>query len=240
MPITFAKLGEYGRLGNQLWQISATIGHAIRHNDLFVFPDWKYKHQFNIPLKHFVSNIRSSNVFEEPHFHYISMPYWKDMNLLGYFQSPRYWADIKDKILTMLTPNINVLCNDHAFIHIRRGDYLQHVGCYEILGMDYYEKAMEKVGSSRYLIFSDDIAWCKDHFIGNAFDFAEGSSNVEDLALMSNCQAGGICANSSFSFWGGILNSKTDNIVMPKKWFGPKLASTHDTKDLVYGNWVKI
>lgn len=35
---TFKKLGRYGRIGNQMFQIASTIGIAIKHNDTFAFP----------------------------------------------------------------------------------------------------------------------------------------------------------------------------------------------------------
>ena len=240
MTVTFAKLGQYGRLGNQLWQASAVIGYAMKYNMDFILPNWNYKNNFNIPLHHFSDKVISCYTHIEENFHYKEIPYYSNINLEGYFQSPFYWLEFKDSVIKMLTPNINVAsCADYAFIHVRRGDYLKHIDCYEILDMNYYESAMQKINNKKYLIFSDDIPWCKKHFIGNQFEFSENNSNIIDLALMISCDKGGICANSSFSFWGGIL-SKNSNIIIPNKWFGPKLAPTHNTKDLIYNNWLKV
>jgi len=43
-------------------------------------------------------------------------------------------------------------------------------------------------------------------------------SEVDSLYLMSQCGAGGICANSSYSWWGAYLNPNR-MIVMPSKWY---------------------
>jgi len=36
--------------------------------------------------------------------------------------------------------------------------------------------------------------------------------------MMSKCSKGGICANSSFSWWGAFLNPNR-TIIMPSRWF---------------------
>jgi hypothetical protein len=41
---------------------------------------------------------------------------------------------------------------------------------------------------------------------------------VTSLALMASCTEGGICANSTFSWWGAYLNPKR-TLILPNKWF---------------------
>ena len=240
MTVTFAQLGKYGRLGNQLWQIAATIGYSHRHGCDYALPQWEYASQFNIPAESF-RPFKSKNSYNEPYFHYAGIPFKPDTNLHGYFQSYKYWHDCEGKIRRLLTPKrYQEKLLDTTAIHVRRTDYLTHKGCYEILGMNYYERAMAQMNTSKYLIFSDDISWCKKHFIGNQFEFSEGNSDVVDLSIMIKC-INNIIANSSFSWWGAWLNPNPDKVVIaPKNWFGPKLASTHDTKDLLPSEWLKI
>lgn len=74
-----------------------------------------------------------------------------------------------------------------------------------------------------FLIFSDDIEYCKTIKFGNIkILFSEGNKNSIDLLLMSLCDHH-IIANSSFSFWGALLNSKKNKKVLcPKNYIGGK------------------
>ena len=240
MTVTFAKLGQYGRLGNMLWQISATISHALKYNDTFLFPDWDQKSLFNIPHTAFTQKLATLRTSEEPHFHYSPIPYWGSMNLHGYYQSYLYWQDHKDIIKQYLTPTLQVGNINKTALHVRRTDYLTHKGCYQILDRtNYYDKALEHISPKEVLIFSDDIAWCKSQFTENMFEFSEVENEVYDLANMISCE-NVIIANSSFSWWGAYLNAHNNKVVVaPKRWFGPQL-SMHNTKDLIPPEWISV
>ena len=94
------------------------------------------------------------------------------------------------------------------------------------------------MGDITYLIFSNDIEWCKKNFIGNQFIFIEGEKDYIDLWLMSLCK-NNIIANSSFSWWGAWLNTNSDKkVITPKNWFGP--AINHSTQDLIPEKWFMI
>ena len=45
--ITYLNLGNYGRLGNQLWEIASTVGIATKNEHDFIFPNWTYNKFFN-------------------------------------------------------------------------------------------------------------------------------------------------------------------------------------------------
>ena len=110
-------------------------------------------------------------------------------------------------------------------VHIRRGDYLVTPGC-SVLGIDYYRKATEVIREREpaplWVVFSDDIPWCRTHFgfLENAV-FVEGNEAEpwEDLRLMAACQHH-VIANSSFSWWGACLGRDPDGLtVAPEYWF---------------------
>lgn len=236
--ISFKQLGQLGRIGNKLFQLSATIALALRNNDKYVFPYWEEQPFFN--LKNcFSDQIQNTNVFNENGFAYKPIPYTPNTDLVGFFQSEKYFEDYKNVIISLLTPKIGYgIQYDQASIHVRRGDYLSLPNAYNQLGMPYYNAAMEVVKAKRYMVFSDDINWCKTHFIGPQFVFSEGNSPVVDLSYMISCEHN-IIGNSSFSWWGAYLNKNPYKmIVAPKTWFGPKLP--HDTKDLLPKEWIQI
>jgi len=237
--ITFAKLGKYGRIGNTMFQAATTIALAHRNNDEYKFPRWDHSKDFNIPQDRF-GKVHFTDTFNEPHFHYAGIPYKRDLNLMGYFQSYKYFQDEDHIITPLLMPKVVIDKVDKVSIHVRRTDYLVHKGCYNILNMgNYYERAMEASGGKKFLVFSDDIDWCKKHFIGNEFDFSEGERDIKDLSIMIAC-SGHIIANSSYSWWAAWLDKKGGKVIAPRAWFGPELSPTHDTKDLLPEWWVKI
>ena len=241
MTITFIKLGSYGRMGNAMFQAATTMALAWRNKDGFQFPKWIYSKDFNIPKYHFVFRSNNGPQYEEPHFHYSPIPYKENLNIHGYFQSEKYFKDFGDKIRDSFQSQYKYRFRDDVCsIHVRRGDYLIHEGCYNILDMKYYEKAMSLTGYKKFLIFSDDINWCKSKFVGKEFEFSTEKDPVRDISRMKMCGAH-IIANSSFSWWGAWLNDYKDKIVIaPSNWFGPKLSPTHDTKDLIPGEWLQI
>lgn len=236
--ITFSKLGNLGRLGNQLFQISSAISLAMRNNDTYVFPSWKYESFFNL-YDCFDSNIKPTHLYNEPFFHYQEIPYINTKNqvldLSGYFQSYKYFQEHEGLIKSLLTPKIGFGIKwGVTSIHVRHGDYLNLTKEYEQLGMSYYNEAMNIVKSERYLIVSDDIPWCMRHFVGNQFQFSEGDE-ITDLSLQISCEHN-IISNSSFSWWGGFLNKNpSKTVIAPSRWFGPALQ--HNIKDLIPKNW---
>ena len=85
--------------------------------------------------------------------------------------------------------------------------------------------------SVHFIVFSDDIEWCKENMGGN-LSFADSSPAV-DMCTMSSCDIH-IIANSSFSWWGAYL-AKSNAVIAPKQWFGPDGPENWDT--VYYHNW---
>jgi hypothetical protein len=242
MPITFSQLGKLGRRGNALFQAATTIALALRNNDTYILPHCELMYTTNIPVDKFSNNIKFSSVYQEPHFHYAPIDYKPNLSLNGYYQSSLYFDDYKNEITNLFTPNDNLPeQRNKVSIHIRRTDYLTFKNCYHQLDRNnYYDKAMEVSGGTKFLIFSDDIRWAKDNFKGNEFEFSEGNPGHIDMKYMSLC-SDNIIANSSFSYWSAYLNRNPAKIIIaPDKWFGPELASTHNTKDLYLPEMIRI
>ncbi len=178
----------------------------------------------------------------------------KDKYIYGYFQSEKYFDNIKDIIKRDFT-SWDILDNDNkqilndikknnsVSIHIRRGDYLKIADTQGICTLLYYQRAIEKICSiiekPKFYIFSNDISWCKKNLdIKNAIFIGhnDGINSYKDMQLMSNCQHN-IIANSTFSWWGAWLNSNKKKIVIsPNQW----MQSTNGTGDIIPENWIKI
>ena len=251
-----------GGLGNYMFQIAAAISLAIKNDDKAEFyvqgSSQVHKHLTSYTDNIFrkVNIVNASNLpyvrYVEPGFSYNEIPYRNNIMLYGYFQSEKYFKDNRLEILEVFKPDKTQI--DYIFskygslleldktcsIHVRRGDYLKLSQHHPPCEMEYYKAAMDIIGNdTTYLIFSDDIAWCKENFIGEQFKFIENETDVTDLAIMAHCK-NNIIANSSFSWWGAWLNENEDKIVVsPTKWFGPAKGNIN-VDDIYAKNWIKI
>ncbi len=159
----------------------------------------------------------------------------------GYWLDYRYSKDITDLLqetydfklpfneATEGMLHIIRKCNNAVGIHVRRGDYLKAKNYAGLCGLDYYEAAlkyfMTRFKDPTFFIFSDDIGWCMENIVPLLFgcdyhiiDFNKGIDSPLDMMLMSECNHN-IIANSSFSWWGAVLNKNPDKIVCaPRKW----------------------
>jgi hypothetical protein len=133
----------------------------------------------------------------------------------------------------------NLLDDNTCSVHIRRGDYLRFPNDHPTLLNDYYFKSFDKMKkNTKFIVFSDDITWCKDNIKGNNMFYIEDETDYVNLILMSLCKHN-IIANSSFSWWGAWLNkNKNKKVIAPKIWFGPN--KNLNTKDLIPNKWITI
>ena len=131
-----------------------------------------------------------------------------------YVQDPAYFEDCKDEIRIMYGHGIVPV--DRVGIHIRRGDYVNNPFYADLMTTGYYERAMALFPNEKFLVFSDDIEWCKQQDIFKKCEFSEGRTEVEDMNLMAGCK-GIIMANSSFSWWGAYLSN--GKVIAPKDWY---------------------
>ena len=255
--ITFTKLGNLGRLGNQMFQIAGTIGIAIRNDQGFVFPVWGYSEYYKNPIPQIegahLLNLDLKLYDATTPFHYrpVSLEGRYDWDIIGYLQSEKYFKHceniireyftLKDCHVAYLKSKYEHLLEaDCCSISVRRGDYLLAQHHYPVLSMNYFNRAMAHFPSDTvYLIFSDDIGWCKRQFVGGKFHFIEEPSEVLSLHLISFCR-NNIISNSTFGWWGAWLNENSDKtVIAPSRWFGDGFADL-DAKDIIPEEWLKI
>lgn len=240
--ISFPTLGVIGRLGNHLFQIAATIGLALDHHESFGFLRWKHEGQFEL-ADCFHRELPSGNDYWEPHFHYDPIPYERGLRLHGFFQSEKYFGAHKGEIRRLLSPKrVRPKLRGVASVQVRRGDYLQLPENHPVLSSDYYGEAVSRLmahGISKFLVFSDDLQWCREHFNSPPFDVISDMSDIGQFELSLSCEHH-VMANSTFSWWTAWLDPNPEKIVIaPKKWFGPGYAH-FDTKDLIPSSWIVL
>ena len=233
--ITFLRLGKYGRLGNQMFQIAGTIGIATKSGLDFGFPDWQnhdHKTRFKSPedisiQKYFKTPLPKLDPHADYPEHGVKWGYHEilatdKISLWGHFQSEKYFKHCRpiiQKYFELKTPT------SMKGIEVQKN-------------MKYYEPALAQFPADwPVLVFSDDIPTTK-HYFGNSVDYAEGNHYMEDLYLMSQCQHF-IIGNSSFSWWPAWLkDNPTKKIIAPKNWFGPVCKA--DPKDIYAEGWIII
>ena len=155
-----------------------------------------------------------------------SLTLHKSITLKGYFQYLPAIAEVIPKLresVLQVIPSFPEYAN-YSFLHIRRGDYLQYSTVYPALGESYYVAALKEIGSTKCIILSDDIPWCREQsWLSSqsdpekSFIFIDEPNEVRVLGIMASCNKGAIIANSTFSWWGAIL-SGSEKVVYPSKW----------------------
>ena len=133
----------------------------------------------------------------------------------------------KDKFLIDIIKN-----NNSVSIHFRLTDYL--VMSSLNLKRDYYINALKFFKKNDFfVIFSDDINAVKQMNLFSEYKhvfYVENKSVACDLYYMSLCK-NNIIANSSFSFWGGVLNKNNKKVVVcPYRFIG------NSAKEAMYMN----
>jgi hypothetical protein len=260
MDIVSTKL--MGGLGNYMFQIATAFAVSLRDNKKFICETYDTQVPQK-PVQYYCNNLfrkiefTQEHIPHQPHgessFAFSEIPNLQgNIRLYGYFQSEKYFQNYRSEILDLFdldeeTKNnikqkyASVLDKTPTSLHVRRGDYVWLSDYHYNQSVDYYKSATDIIGKEElYLIFSDDIQWCKENldFIENKI-FITDNTDYEDLYLMSLCE-NNIIANSSFSWWAAWLNrNENKKVISPKNWFG-KSNSHLDTKDLYCDKWYVI
>ena len=247
-----------GGMANMMFHIATIWTLAKDNNDILVLLDIDKKinnliHDGRINLDHAndykylfdrfpqITNYSPNKIgfaFEE-----LNIPYIPNREYVGYFQSEEYFKHRRSEILELFKPaesfigKINAYSNlfNNISLHVRRNDYVKLYPEIHIpQQMEYYNEALSLLPQDKkVLIFSDDLPWCYENFIGDRFIFIKELDYIS-MYLMSKMKYH-IIANSSFSWWGAWLG-ESEKVIAPKKWFGNDL----NYENIVPKNWLKI
>jgi hypothetical protein len=274
--ITFSQVGQYGRLGNQLFQyamvraVSLERGYNLKMpnpQDIICQNQKCQLDQFNIKCD-FLEHGDLSKVqhrFNEPnHSDFWPQVFWAKDNtdFFGYFQNYLYFAKYEKQIREDLKLNDelqqyaldyvgNLKQNNEKIVsvHFRRGDNVdgtfgRHSGLVDnYFGLDgrfdsdsffgeYLFKAIDKFDENcKFLVFSGgtwsgsnhnqgDMSWCKQNIKDDRFLFCEGNSDLQDFAIMTNCDHNIISHSTSFGYWSAFLNPNKNKIIVAPREYG--------------------
>jgi len=143
--ITFDKIGEYGRLGNQLFQYAILKSVSLKTNyDIVLKHNLRNKswhnqncqlEKFKLPSCIFSQNLYYTSTYEEKY----SRDYDENIfnikdntNFFGFFQNPKYFESIRedlisefelvDEVMEKVHNFLNKFNNTIVSLHVRRGD----------------------------------------------------------------------------------------------------------------------
>jgi len=243
-------------LGNRFFQVAAMLGYAEKHGHAPVFvKQWISENRDHpgpttivdyfpsIPVvdtgntENTIDRKEESwgNIHASDAFVYRSSPALRgNVCLSGFFQSIKYLPNYIKRPAILERP----ILHNHAFLHVRRGDYLSPYCVHHCVDLEeYYRTALTLYDPDvRILVCSDDIAWCKETLPLRYSDVVKphrwsflNEDDVTTLGLMTACEYGGICANSTFSWWGAYWNSSLKKLIcMPKTWGKPPMPEAKE------------
>jgi hypothetical protein len=171
--------------------------------------------------------------------------------LLGWFQSERYFTHVADEVVEQLRfPEVHLPRSLSArpvvAVSFRRGDYVR-LGWQ--LPFSYYERALDRmtdeVPGATFLVFGDDpefvrlaTDWMTRYGPAtNAYDINAGA--LEQLVLASLCDHA-VIANSSFAWWSAWLGDRRAGVDGSRLVLAPEDYRTRFGADLLPDRWIAL
>jgi hypothetical protein len=218
------------KIKNNIYQLNSNqINHIVSLHKDSMFTEIKYTYS------NFPSNIKYLSGYFQA-FSYIK----DDIDMIKdiFVNPPVIQKYIKDNYNDSLLKDIS----DTVVIHVRRTDYILSPDVFGWLSNDYYIRSMEimrqKLGKEpKWVIFSDDIPWCKDQSIFKDAYFVEEKDEIVSFELMIQFE-NYIIPNSSYSWWATILGVPYKHVCAPPKWF---YTSPEEYCNILYpDDWIRV
>lgn len=256
--ISFSKLGNYGRLGNQLFQYAFLRVTALRLNTQFYCPKWDGNDIFMLGdsteraeepknIEHFFDADPNAGYTE------LAEKLKDGTEIQGFFQSEKYysnkqlvrqWYTFKPEIVnTVRAKYNNILQHDCISISLRLDtDYNNTREYFPLYPLSYYKKSLDIVKPRKYVLVFADRSDLAKIFVkplqGVEFIFVDNLNGPEQLYLMTLCRAN-VITNSTFSWWGAWLNIHPNKLVVcPSDW--TRAGVSNPIRDILCEDWVKV
>lgn len=252
-----------GQLGNQLFQLAAGYAYALDTGAQFIVPDLANKDMYNIPhnterLYRWIPELRVQNLptdgqtqWRQPSFKYTPIPRLRNVLLIGYFQSEKYFLHRRDEIQRVFSPpphiqqsvlsNHSVLTSGRYTVGVQVRDYRaeQPKGRYHpTLTSSFYTAAMKRFPEDAvFIVTSNNEQYARE--VTRAFSHrtvyltSKGKEDhIDHFYALYFCRAF-IIANSSFGWWAAWLSmSASKTVIAPRQWFAAPYRNNDMTVDL--------
>lgn len=252
-----------GGLGNRLFQVASVYGIARKRGIMVLNPKTSRRNSHSdrnyfktifrrFLQKEYTFKFKMDTYRERESHFYDSNLLSEDFNYSrysGYFQNYNYFDSYLDELRTLF--DLPILPETRRFfIHIRLGDYVNNNDHYVDL-KHYYQTCLEIIRRQygehvEFCVFTNQKTYAEKYLLDHLpsiRNYTFGDSNeLIALAEMSQCALGGICANSTFSWWGAMLNPrKNKKIFFPNRNY-PETSryKNYDIKGLFHPDFMII
>lgn len=176
--------------------------------------------------------------------------YNKPIYIEGYFQSQKYFNDIKPDLINLFDgkqfegyeeyPGIQTLRNRNSVCISVKVEHNVGSSMYDVCTMGYWKQAIEyiidTVENPLFFICSDNVDYVLEHLIDSSkFDYVVQDKTKPvyvSLSVMSECKHF-IIGNTTFGWWAQYLSKFEDKIVIaPSRWMAIDMPI-----DLYEDNW---
>lgn len=243
-------VGEiFGQMGNNLFQVATASALAWDHGDTAYFPRLAHtptlcQHIFS-RFSLYPPSDEISCEWKETQYSYQPILYQPKMKIDGYFQSPKYFAHHRDKLMDLLAPikrdrqyiekNYDWLIKHPHTVGIQIRFYGDSNGSIQY-GRDYLEKAMDFFPpDTLFIVSSNNLEFARKNLPNKNVFFIENEPFYIDFYLLILCKDA-IITNSTFGWWAAWLNQNPNQkVICPLIW-----SEGIDTSDLCPNSWIKI
>ena len=237
----YPRLGDFGRLGNQLFQVASVIGIAMARVEEFrIQPDWKYRRWLSIPSQFYAyvhpgcphdGYLQNLSYFQQ-HGHVIRE--WFKPSPYGQEQLSRLVAEYGDP-------------SDAVAVHVRCGDYLEMQDLFTCLPTSYYAEAIECLRlagapAQRIVLFSDDpkvaVERVRPVLASTPYIVPSWDGPDADMAMLQYMRMCGahVIANSTFSWWAAWLAGHS-HVWSPSRWGEGDFEFQGRAMTIIPDNW---
>jgi hypothetical protein len=257
--ISFSKLGNYGRLGNQLFQYAFLRATAERLNTRYYCPKWDgdnifYLNDDDMRVQQLIETQHFFDANPEAGFTEKAMQIQDFTEIQGFFQSEKYypnkqqvrdWYTFKSDLVEAVQAKYqDILAKDYISISLRLdSDYGSTREYFPLYPVSYYKKGLAIVKPKDHvLVFADKPNLAKQ-FLKSLekeyqFVYVEQLSGPQQLYLMTQCRAN-VITNSTFSWWGAWLNRHPQKkVVCASDWV--RAGVRNPIRDILCEDWIKI